>query len=408
MGCVQISFAQSSPDLLLDAYAPSEEELALWAEEFERLVQFDKAPEFINRELSDEDEKIRGELEVACTTKTFVDCQAYIRANRQRVLMALPDNSRYWELFWEVLRAPNLLDLSRPADELAIGQQRLMQSTYWWFYRDLAQDGRVEIEHAVVLQSAVRRWRAGHQTLIGRMITIAMQHIAFDQMSFAMAQTSRDRELRQLDEITRATRPIYVSDMSWGPLLWVEREWSIGASLASWEAPTEIDIQTALIESAGAIDEATLRSMFEDPAPFWRGGSDLLARHYLPVSTVPWGTYWSDGLPPIDEEKFSENPLTLIIAPSYDSYLTTDRAAHFRVILFPALADIYAGRVSPGMPARPAPPHWRWAWQTGDQPELCLVGDDIHPSVRLMPDQPAERWCVDYYDEASVERLYLQ
>lgn len=404
------SYAQQPHRLFLDEYAPTEDELAQWAENLELLVKFGEVPEFLGREISDRDKDVRAELEQACVVQSFVDCQAYMRTNRLSVMRAMPDNPLYWEHFWQLLKLSNLLDLSRSMTEQMDGHQRLLMTTYWWFYRDLADDGRLEIDRALALQEAISRWLTSHQTLITRMIAVAMQGIAFDQMSFAMAQASRDRDIKQLNQLAQATRPVNAADMSWGPILWAELEWGIRTVLKdrAKNPSSEMDIRAALAQTAGEAEDSAMRMMLQDPETFLRRNNDVLARHYVPISTMPWADYWSKGIPPIDEQDFDVPSFALIGAPAYESYITVERAARFQMFLFPALADIYAGRVSPGIPARPAPAHWRWDWQEGRQPKLCLIGDEIHPTTRQMPHESAEQLCVEYYDEAAVEQLHLK
>jgi hypothetical protein len=75
--------------------------------------------------------------------------------------------------------------------------------------------------------------------------------------------------------------------------------------------------------------------------------------------------------------------------PALESYVVTLQEIWVHARVFAALGDIYAGRVAPGLPARPDPSPWQWEWR--DDPEqLCLIPVAVHPSITV-----AEA-CVEY------------
>ena len=108
-----------------------------------------------------------------------------------------------------------------------------------------------------------------------------------------------------------------------------------------------------------------------------------------------WADYWAGGL-----DIWVDVPLYT----SQVSILTADQTNNFRYLeatlyLLRALREVYAGRVSPGIPAHPPPARWHWQWQVGNQ-ALCLEPGDIHASLR----EGGEVYtiCMEYLDWESV------
>ncbi len=401
--------AQSDTQLMLDEYAPAADDLAAWAENAAVLTRLGTVPEYADRTLSEKEQKVRQQLEEACMEGTFPDCQAFLRANRPAVRRVVPDNPQFWALFWRLQEGGALFDLSGPLNDQLGGFQPLLVATQWWFYKDLADDGRLDLARAQRLQEAITAWLSGHQTLMGRMIVVAMQDMVFNQLSFAMAQAGRSRDMQRLQDLARAVAPLELGAMSWGPVLWVEQQWGVQTILQDWPAQVdEAHVLAALALAPEEVTEAQIRALVEDPTAVLKADNEVIARHFVPVTTLPWTRYWAEGVPPLDADKFGALSFAGVTAPAYAEYVARERATNFRRFLFPALADVYAGRVSPGVPARPAPARWRWEWREGPQPALCLVSDTVHASTRQMPEKDAETWCVDYYDETAVAKLHVR
>lgn len=403
--CVSnMGFSEASQTFLLDRYAPTAVELSGWPDDGLLLAEFGQEAEFEDREASTVDKKIRYSLELECATKTFIECRAFINANRKAILHALPDNPRYWALFWQVAKIPNLVDFSLNPSQQLDDYARLINASYWWFFRDLAHSGNVDIEHALAMQQAARNWSTGHGTLLARTIGLAVQGIVFNQMSFAMAQMSNKHNKDQLKKLIRLLKPHKLTELSLGPVFWVEQEWQLRSMRdeLSSSPSSEIDIDAARIETFGLVDESELRLMIDDPERFHKSGWNVIAEHYLPISTMPWDGYWQEGVPPPDQERFDKLSQAAVVAPAYGGYIVSERIVHFHLFLFSALGEIYAGKTSPGLPSLPAPDHWHWRWVNGAQPKLCLVADNIHPSTNPMGVESGVELCVEYYDAAAL------
>ena len=165
---------------LLDQFAPTPEELERWEEDATKLIAFGETPQFFSHTLTGADEAVRVDLEKACQLKTFLECRDYIRSNRQKILRAMPDNPVYWERFWSVMNLPNIVYLQPDTSKVVEGTNQVIQASYYWFYRSLAARGRLDFAEAATLFKGARNWRIGHQTLIARMIGIAINGIAND------------------------------------------------------------------------------------------------------------------------------------------------------------------------------------------------------------------------------------
>ena len=396
----------SAEDLLIDQYAPTQEEIALWEENAALLVALDKTSPNISP-LSKDQQSVLHELDKACEQDLSHECQTHIKAHRVKLLSVLPDNPRYWQYFWSIVEASNFLhlDFGNPG----LGTNTLIEASRYWFYRDLADDGEIDIERMLYLQQGIRNWRTGHQTILMRMIAVGMHMITSNQVSFAMAQASRQRDLQALNQLLNVAKPASLAEMSFGPVFWAEREYTL-RNTHQWmddEPISDVDVEYAMSLAENAAEQESIRLLVEDPKQFHAADLDLIAQHYVPYSTTPWATYWIQGIPRVPEGFFPRLSFAAISAPAYGNYVETDRFGHFRSFLIPPLFDIYTGAASPGVPARPAPAHWQWVWYDGEQPLLCLSTDKIHPSTHDFKKTPYEV-CINYYDEKAVEALLIR
>ncbi|MEM7100878.1 MAG: hypothetical protein AAF541_21645 [Pseudomonadota bacterium] len=392
----------------LDRYAPQAEDLAQWIDNYHLVIEMGQTPEHLNRAFSEEDRAVAKALEVACEMQLLASCLMHIKTNRFAILQALPTNPMYWSKFWQVVELPNFSHLSHENDDLTNGMRRLIQNANWWYYRTLAMNGEVDTDKLLSMQAALNRWRSGHQTLIHRMYAWAIQGIAFNQLSHAMAQAGRSRNSELLRALSAASRPLSLASMAWGPVVWMEREAALdNLERFDSDAPlTEEELQQALVNVPLESQARSLELLYADKKHFLKNDYDNLALQVIPNSTIPWPEYWLNGLPQIQlgHESLS---LLAIGASAYNQYVTAERNVNFRMHLFAALADIYSGAVSPGPPARPAPESWRWEWVEGERQRVCLIGDDIHPSTRET-NMEIERWCVDFYSDEDIEVLLVE
>ena len=398
-----LAFAEGEPEYYLDQFAPSAEERAGWQEARQLFNEFVATPEFIGREVSEQDINVRADLDKACTYEIDMKgCQAYIRQHRFQILTALPDNPLYWQRFWALLQVNphTFLDSDDRPD-----YQRLMPATYWWFYRDLARDGRLEIDDALALQTGLNHWLKSHHTLIGRMMTIAMRGIAFRQINYAMAQASRDRDESALRELTKLSAMRPFEEVSFGKMLWMEREYGVAylekiIASPEWQSA---DIDTLIYERPPELDPKIARELLANPVAFQKSDADIFAKHYVAESFKPWGQYWSEGVAHLSDEGSGLSLLNASSATAYTAYLATDRYSNFIYTVFAALSDIYTGRASPGLPGRPPPTHWRWEWQEDAVPMICLVSETLHPTTRQGTEEDGvAKLCLEYFDEQFV------
>ena len=407
---------------LLDQYAPTSEQLAEWEESHDKLVHFEATPEYSNRDVSKTDHKIRGELTDNCFSKTLNICQKYIKANRVAVLDALPNNPLYWQRFWDYIDSGPGSNLQSSGDSSSY-PQALFHAADYWFYRELIQYGKVDGDRGIAIQRFISKARKAPHSLKTRMIAITLQVFTQKQISFLMAQFDRDRDTVRLRRLGQLLRPPTVEEISWASLLWWERENQIkqnfelypetmkelsanpGQALKNFE---EIASEAGRVLEPKHIEMAKI--LDKGPKVALSEGMDALAEIFIPQSTLPWQHQWEYGLPGVARGQLEPYALQAIAAAGYQTNLLGERIHHFTLHLYPALADIYAGRVSPGLPSRPPPAHWRWLWLEGEHPQLCLVSDSVQAKeAEYFHEQDGEaRVCEHYFDASFVEAFYVE
>ena len=394
---------------LLDQYAPTPEDLAEWEASYQKLVIFSETPEFIGRELTQQDKNVRRYLVDDCAIESIHACQSYIKANRQKILQALPDNPLYWERFWDVVKQENIVSIQAGVENRFV-EHSILQPPNYWFYRQLASTGRIEREKSIQLRNAIRNWRRGHQTQAMRMVTAAIEGMGVRHVSFVLAQASRDRDERPLQELGELLQPPLPIDMSHGATFWLEREFTrqrIQHEISKGSHDKE-EIEALLAITTDPIQANFLKSWLTDPVEATDRDWDLLAERFIPQSTMSWEDQWKSGLKSIEHNEPEQHSIDASVANVYLSYIQAERSMNFSYFLYPALVDIYSGRASPGPPARPAPSLWRWDWRDSEKTELCLISENrkVLESLDFGANATHAEFCVEYFDEEAVEALY--
>lgn len=407
-----INLAAADKPYFLDQYAPTQEELHTWAENYKAFLTFGSTPKFLNEAQTENQEKVRDVLLYRCPNRTFTECQSFIRSFRCAVRTALPDNPLYWKRFWTVVEAENMITLKQDwANELKTSVA-LMDAFYYAQYKDLAADGRVNVENAIRLMRAARNWRSGYQSGIDKQSSTAFQGIIRNYMSLALAEANRSRDNEQMHELAELLRPPNPDELSWGPQFWLEREVSLTALV---ELPAnEQDVQDVFEADFSGMGLSELdaeqisNAITEDPMAWSKKGWDMIARHYDQEIQKSWSDFWSEGTNEIDNEHISHYPYHAIVGLTIAQPLTFHRESYFWLYLYPPLIDIYTGKASPGIPSRPAPDLWRWDWEESPQPRLCLVSNEFKINLSFKKSDGEYRLCIDYYDEKTVEALYFE
>ena len=402
-------------------YRPSTQDMARWQENAKLLEKFASTPEFVDYTLTTADNQVRGELEHACVVEGFAECQAYIRENREDVLTALPSNPDYWAAFWALFQKDGFLSNSDLALKARFNKYNVMQ---WWFYRDLADDGRVNIDRAIALQNGLRDWTRGYRTVFDAIQTSALKGIAANQFSMAMAQASAVHDNKSIDTLEKLLKPVDTEALSWGYAFALEWYY-IAQSLEETQAKnlSEEDTQTAILEELEeylgeklwSLDQETFEEAQRDPTQFAAQLHEFVGQAYIAPTEAAWHEYWRFGLPSTLEIGASTPSFVADLWPDYSQYMAIERMVNFQNFIFAALADIYTGRVSPGLPSRPAPARWQWVWESpsdeSKQTRLCLASNQLHPSTHLYEfvgqEKDYQQICVDYYDEATAMALVI-
>lgn len=308
-------------------------------------------------------------------------CSAYIRNNRALVLRALPDNPLYWQNFWIALeKSQPYFDPEEylPGGKTVGAGSDLIEASNNWPLYDLATTGEVSVVRAIKFLDLSQRLAQTSAVLIDKMISMAMvgigQNIAH-RVLWQMGGHAAEADFVRLTQLLKRSDDLTSMRLSFG------NELELSAHAAHRD-PEEI---LSLLGEGNSID-----TFLEEYRLFVAVWSDVSERNFA--------DFWSQGIDILASERIQQ-PLFVMgasntWAPSMASYITTahQTSVYARVIL--ALADIYRGRVAPGLPARPDPSPWQWVW--GEDPEqLCLVPVSVHASFAV------EDACVDYLGLSS-------
>ncbi|MEM7000260.1 MAG: hypothetical protein AAF529_05695 [Pseudomonadota bacterium] len=403
LALVPVPVSVQAESYFLDQFAATADQRASWQAGMDAFARFAATDEFIGRRADQTDSATREALDEHCLVSRQT-CLVHISNNRAAILSALPSNPLYWQNFWALFEH-NIG--THPGHEIHAQNLKLLEGMKWWYLRDLADDGQLNLDQLMTVFEGLSFWLAEHHTIISRNIYRALQMEMRDQISFAMGQASRQRDTDALLRLSAATQPIPPAALSVGQIFWLERDYARHNYLLELDEDGTIDVEARLLDAPPDMDLNVARSLLEDPEGFVNRDLDILAQHYVPQSTMSWSRYWREGISVVDESAFELPIYGAVIGPSYASYINSDRHAVFGQFLLQALADIYAGRVSPGLPARPAPSLWRWQWVAEAPSKLCLVSDEIHAKTRLTQQRPFERKCVIYYDERTIESVHV-
>lgn len=303
------------------------------------------------------------------------ECLAYIRQNRALAQRVLPNNPLYWQNYWVVMEEfePNFdpQDFVVASNSL-YNYQGLIEASWQWPLYQYAARGAIDVDDTLVMMRQSRRLLSKSQSLLDGMIATALVGIGNSSAHYVLWQLGTDHnrtaalQIQQLlvDEVGKSLRAA------------LEYELLVVEGLAR-RAP---DDALPILNEGG-----TLESFFAE----YRLIIDLWSE----LSERSFSAFWSQGLDlagsgAVQQPLFSFGEDSSY-GPAFESYVITLQQIWVHARVYAALGDIYAGRVAPGLPARPDPSPWQWEWR--DDPEqLCLIPVAVHPSMNV-----AEA-CVEY------------
>ncbi|MCR9259167.1 MAG: hypothetical protein NXH95_05565 [Pseudomonadaceae bacterium] len=303
------------------------------------------------------------------------ECLAYIRQNRALAQRVLPNNPLYWQNYWAVMEG--FEPAYNPKDfEAGVPSKyefhSLIDASWQWPLHQYATRGAIDVKDTLTLMRHSRRLSSKSQSLREEMISTALigiGNVVAHQVLWQLgADNNRNAALRiqqlLVDEANKSLRP------------GLEYEFLLVEELAR-RVPDD---------ALSNLDEGvTLESFFAE----YRLMIDLWSE----LSERTFSAFWSQGVDlagsgAVQQPLFSFGKDSSF-GPAFTSYVTTLQETWVYARVFAALGDIYAGRVAPGLPARPDPSPWQWQWR--DDPEqLCLIPVAVHPSISF-----AEA-CVEY------------
>lgn len=303
-------------------------------------------------------------------------CSAYIQNNRALVLRALPDNPLYWQNFWIALeKSQPYFD---PEEYLPRGKtvgagSDLVEASNNWPLYDLATSGEISVARAIKFLEQSQRFSQKSAVLIEKMISTAMvgigQNVAHRVLWQMGGQAAEADFLRFIQLLKRSDN-----------LTSMRLSFTNELKLSARGAISDPEEMLPLLGEGNSID-----TFLEEYRLFVAVWSDVSERSFA--------DFWSQGIDILASEKIQQ-PLFVMgaqntWAPSMVSYITAAHQMPVNARVIIALADIYRGRVAPGLPAQPDPSPWQWVWRE-DPEQLCLVPVSVHASFAV------EDACVDY------------
>lgn len=274
-------------------------------------------------------------------------CLRYLQRHAAAARRAVADNPAYWEAYRALLETS---PASRHVEDLENYRfQELISATRDWPMHVLLSQGRLQAPEVHFQLAAHRRMLAESGFLIDKMIFTATVSIAMAPVNVLMAQLGAEATAEQTRLLNEMLKPLSVDELSLRAAMQGEHRHMLAIRERSTEYPE--------------LDDTTLTDV---------------ARTHLYIadqSELDWDTYWREGLDVLSDVPDLPH---FEYVPQWADYITNTRMLDAQLYVLRALREMYAGRVTPGVPASPPPAFWRWRWK-GD--ELCLEPGYVHPSL---------------------------
>lgn len=343
----------------------------------ELLKRFDETDPFLTAPIFD-DPSAKALADVCYQVSR--ECLQFIRQNRVLAQWLLPNNPLYWQNYWVVMENfkpdfnPQEFVGGYPRDYVF---QSLIEASWRWPLYQYATGGAIDVDDTLLFLRQSRRLLNESRFLLDGMIATALVGIGNSTAHHVLSQLGShgDRSaFQQIEGLLREEKSRSLRGSFAG-------EFHIARALAQLNPDAVLD---------GLDENTTLDAFFSE--------YQLVVNLWSDVSERGFTAFWNQGVDVLASEavqqtlfSFSEDSVFL---PAHASYVITLHQiwVHSRVIS--ALADIYAGRVAPGLPARPDPSPWQWDWR-GNPDQLCLMPVAVHPSFNV------EEVCVDYLGSPS-------
>ena len=323
-------------------------------------------------------------------------CVDYIADNREAVIAELPDSPAYWQAYLDfIASAPipfehaQFFKASKPGDDYELGLPLIHAARDWAIY-EVAHTGNLDAAEVLGIARGARHRLMHSETLLERMIFVAITPFVQASVGFAMRQEAASGNTEMLESLYQATRPLQPAELSLAaiaereldPTKFVdppqsEVEWAAWVSTVFADFPEQEAIQLARVptpEAFSAMPEnfRQVRLAMNLTIESVRlTGAQTLEAYWDSEQLVPSG--WDTLTAQLGAEEMSH--WVLLYVPEFSDYIRNSMQLALNQQVLHALADVYSGRTSLGVPARPPLNNFVWGWRNSEQ-KLCLTPID--------------------------------
>jgi len=323
-------------------------------------------------------------------------CVDYITNNREKVIAELPDNPAFWQAYLDFMAClpvpfahAHFLLARKAGDDLELGSP-VIRAVHERVFYQIANSGKLDATEVLGIARDTRHRLTHSETLLERMIFVAITPFVQASVGLAMHQTAASGNTEMLESLYQVTRPLQPAELSFAAIVEWELEptnfvdpprtaveWKAWASTYFADFPEQEAIRLAQVPSPEAF--STMPESFRQVRLAMNAtiesvrltAAQTLEAYWDPEQLIPSGRETLIAL--LGGEDMSH--LVPFFVPEFSDYIRNSMQLALTQQVQHALADVYSGRTSLGVPAQPPLKNFSWDWRQGEQ-KLCLSPTD--------------------------------
>ena len=352
------------------------------------LARLNSTPRYIVH--ADEREQWETDVQMQCEGMPPTDCFRFLRSQPATVLRGVPDSPIYWQRYWEVIDAtPIGFEADVEPDGPRYDYREMLSSGNNWYLRDLAREGHIDPDKVHRYLTGVRRVYGRMESLLHQIYYLAFIGQGMLPWSYAMAEASARSDSSEMRRLMTLVRPMDEAEADFLRVV-VGESWLMMQNLpdgGDWD--TEHFLRSYLLSADELSDLGSAGSKYLEQY------AETLLSAAVETQAKGWSQFWREGSVNVDA-RLEDNPLIDTgWGDAYGYYEVSHRLQENLFTVARAVGEMYQGIVSPGLPGRPAPDHFRWEWM--EDSVLCL-----EPTSTIHPSLSAHAMCVPYLDPSEI------